>query len=175
MQLRVREERYEPEAVLAMARDLKGVTGDEALLFVNGYPEVAVESGADGVHLPEAEEAVTRTDLPKGLLIGRSVHSVDAAMQAGQAGVDLLIAGAMFQTQSHPDVTPAGIGLIGDVRRAATVPVIGIGGIGPTNATRVMSAGADGIAVVGAVWGSHDPEAATRELYECIDGRLETS
>jgi len=179
VQLRVRDERCGPGEILAMAHELKRVTGNRALLFINGHPDIAVASGADGVHLPEALDTVTRADLPQGLLIGRSVHSPAAAERAARAGSDVLVAGAMFATRSHPGLAPNGAKLIGAIRGAigpyATVPVIGIGGIDPSNAHTVMNAGADGIAVIGAIWGSADAQVATRALRESIDKRLEAS
>jgi thiamine-phosphate pyrophosphorylase len=171
VQLRVRDERYGPGEVLAMARELRRVTRDRALLFINGHPGIAAQSGADGVHLPEASDTVTRADLPHGLLIGRSVHSPAAAERAKQAGADLLVAGAMFATRSHPGLAPIGPGLIGAIRPLTTVPVIGIGGIDPSNARTVMDAGADGVAVIGAIWGSADARVAARQLREIIDRR----
>ncbi len=83
----------------------------------------------------------------------------------------------MFPTPSHPDVKPSGPGLVSDVKRSMPVgeigPVIGIGGIDPSNAGAVMDAGADGVAVIGAIWGSVDPETAARRLRERIDERRE--
>jgi thiamine-phosphate pyrophosphorylase len=176
VQLRVRDERYGPGEILAMARELRRITKGRALLFINGHPGIAVQSGADGVHLPEASDTVTRADLPDGLLIGRSVHSPAAAKRAQQAGADLLIAGAMYATHSHPGLAPNGPELIGAIRGAIrSVPVIGIGGITPSNAHAVMDAGADGIAVIGAIWDSADARVAARELRESIDESREAS
>lgn len=175
VQLRVPDDRHSPDEVLAMANELRGVIGDRALLFINGHPDVAAASGADGVHLPEARDAVTRADLPQGLLIGRSVHSVAAAERATQAGADLLVAGAMYATRSHPGRAPNGPEMIGAIQPIATGPVIGIGGIDPSNARAVMNAGADGVAVIGAIWGSVDARVAARGLRESIDNRREAS
>jgi thiamine-phosphate diphosphorylase len=178
VQLRVRQEGSGPKDVLRIAQEIRRAIGNDALLFINGYPEVAVESGADGVHLPEADEDVARADLPPGLLIGRSVHSASAAKKAQRAGADLLLAGAMFLTPSHPGIKPSGPGLVSDIKRSAPPgvigPVIGIGGIDPDNAGLVMDAGADGVAVIGAIWGSADPEAAARQLRASIDQRRES-
>ena len=175
VQLRVRDDRHGPGDVLVMARELRRITGDRALLFINGHPGIAAQSGADGVHLPETSDTVTRADLPKGLLIGRSVHSPAAARRAERAGADLLVAGAMFATRSHPGLAPTGTELISAIKPLAGVPVIGIGGIDPLNAHAVMNAGADGIAVISAIWGSADARVAARELRESIDDRREVN
>lgn len=177
VQLRVRDESSGPEGVLRLAQEVRQALGDSTLLFINRYPDVALKAGADGVHLPEADERVTRSDLPEGLLIGRSVHSPSAAQRARRAGADLLFAGAMFPTPSHPDVKPSGPDLIRDIKRsgpiAETGPVIGIGGINRSNVGAVIAAGADGVAVIGAIWGSANPEAAARQLRTSIDERRE--
>lgn len=170
VQLRVHEPQYGHDEVLEIALALRSVTENRALLFINGYPDIAARSGADGVHLPETDDSIDRSRLRARLLIGRSVHSAAAAERARRAGADLLVAGAMFPTGSHPGRAAAGLGLIKEIRVAGTAPVIGIGGVDHSNAAAVMAAGADGIAVIGAIWASPDPEAAARRLRGIIDG-----
>ena len=170
VQLRVRGQERDLGEILDMAITLRRATRGAALLFVNGYPQIAVESGADGVHLPESSESLERGVLPADLMVGRSVHSPGAVARALRAGTDLLVAGAVFPTTSHPGVTPAGVGLIEQACRSTDVPVIGIGGIGPTNAASVVRAGAVGVAVIGAIWDGDEPESAARHLLDGIRG-----
>lgn len=170
VQLRVRGPLLAPDEILDLAITLRRATRGAALLFVNGHPQIAVESGADGVHLPESSESMERDLLPAGLMVGRSVHSHGATARALRAGTDLLVAGAVFSTASHPGVAPAGVELIERACRSTDVPVIGIGGIGPTNAASVVRAGAVGVAVIGAIWESSEPESAARHLLDRISG-----
>ncbi len=170
VQLRVRGQERDPDEILDLAITLRGATRGSAVLFINGYPQIALDSGADGVHLPESGESVERDLLPAGLMVGRSVHSPGAIDRALSAGTDLLVAGAVFPTASHPGAVPAGVELIERACRSTDVPVIGIGGIGPDNAASVVGAGAVGVAVIGAIWESSDPESAARHLLDRISG-----
>ena len=170
VQLRVRGQERDPDEILDLAITLRGATRGSAVLFINGYPQIALDSGADGVHLPESGESMERDVLPAGLMVGRSVHSPGAIDRALRAGTDLLVAGAVFPTASHPGAVPAGVELIERACRSTDVPVIGIGGIGPGNAASVVGAGAVGVAVIGAIWESSDPESAARHLLDRISG-----
>ncbi|MCH6590847.1 MAG: thiamine phosphate synthase [Proteobacteria bacterium] len=95
------------------------VIGQRALLIVNGNADVAWGVQADGLHLP-ADAAFAR---PDGItLVGRSVHSVEAALQAEREGADYVIAGPIYETPSHPGVAPAGVRLVSAVVAAVSVP-----------------------------------------------------
>ena len=168
--MRVRGQERDLSEILDMAVALRRATRGAALLFVNGHPQIAVESGADGVHLPESSESIERGLLPAGLIVGRSVHSPGAVTRALGAGTDLLVAGSIFQTASHPGMAPAGVELIEQACRSTDVPVIGIGGIGPANAASVVDAGAVGVAVISAIWDSDEPESAARRLLDGLSG-----
>ena len=63
------------------------------------------------------------------ILIGRSVHSVAAAREAECHGADYLLVGTIYASASHPDIPPAGPGLVEEVRKSVSIPIVGIGGI----------------------------------------------
>jgi thiamine-phosphate diphosphorylase len=165
--VQLREKDLPPAEVLALARRLREVTR-EALLVVNGSLEVAVAAGADGVHLPEGAPTAER---PRpGFLVGRSVHSLEAARRAGAEGVDYLIAGPVYETRSHPGATPAGPALIEDAARAARVPVLAIGGVTAERVEEVVRAGASGVAVISAVFARPaEGGAAAEALRRALD------
>jgi thiamine-phosphate pyrophosphorylase len=154
------------EFALRLREALQG----RALLLVNERVDVALACGADGVHLPERglPAAVARRQVGEGLLIGRSVHSVEGAAQAERDGADFVQVGTIFATGSKPGVEPAGLGLVSAVRSAVTSPVIAIGGINAGNAADVMRAGADGVAVISALMDAEDPAAAARDLWQAV-------
>ncbi|MDA1297378.1 MAG: thiamine phosphate synthase [Chloroflexi bacterium] len=135
----------------------------DAIVVVNGPPSVAAESGADGVHMREQSKTV-RTELPGGLLAGRSAHSLAAACKAVPEGADYVILGTVFPSASHPGGATGGTRLVSSVTREISIPVIGIGGITAQNAAQVIAAGAAGVAVIGAIIGAHSPFDAAREL-----------
>jgi thiamine-phosphate pyrophosphorylase len=95
---------------------------------------------------------------------------VDVALQAAQEGADYLGVGAMFASPTKPGSSVVGPGRLREIRAAVQVPIVGIGGVDAGNAGYVMQAGADGVAVISAVAGAEDVEAAARRIKEAIRG-----
>ena len=159
-----------PDAVqLALAQRLREVTNGKALLFVNDSVSIAEASGADGVQLTENSRSIAsaRARAARPLLIGRSVHGVDAAREAAAQGADLLVVGTVYDSPTHPGQPPAGVGLVGWCAQSG-VPVLGIGGITAENAVAVVHAGASGVAVISAILGSANPADAAARLVAAI-------
>jgi thiamine-phosphate pyrophosphorylase len=168
--LQLREKEMPGGDLLELALRLKEVTQERALLFVNERVDVALACGADGVHLGERALPVAAAERLSGgeLLIGRSVHSLERATEAAEAGADMLMAGTIFVTSSHPGTRPAGVELIQEVASQVSLPLIGIGGIEADNAAQVMEAGATGVAVVRSVLAAPDPEKAAHAIWQTI-------
>ncbi len=165
--VQLREKDLPPDALLPLARRLREVTAGRALLIVNGPLEVALACNADGIHLPEAAQMVERPARP--FLLGRSVHSVEAALRAEAQGCDYLIAGPVYATRSHPGSPPAGASLIEEVSRAVRIPVLAIGGVTAERVEEVVRAGASGAAVISAILAAPDPATAARDLRRALD------
>jgi thiamine-phosphate pyrophosphorylase len=164
--VQLREKDLAPTDLALLAARLRATIGDRALLLVNGNADVASEVAADGLHLP-ADAPFAR---PDGVaLVGRSVHSVEAAVQAEREGADYVIAGPIYETRSHRGVAAAGVGLISAVVASVSVPVVAIGGITAARVPDVLSAGAGGVAVISAVLGANSPGAAACALREALD------
>ncbi len=164
--VQLRERGMEEQALLELARELRRITRGSALLVVNGSPEVAAACDADGVQLPEAGTSV---DAARGVvgddkLIGRSVHSVEGAMDAQREGADFLVAGTIYASRTHTGVEPAGPSLLNSIAGQVPLPLLGIGGIGPGNIERVIEAGAWGAAVISAVLEADDPGEVCRDI-----------
>ncbi len=173
--VQLREKDLPDVELLPLARRLREVTAGRALLLVNGPLEVVLEAEADGVHLPEHAPAPSWPDGPSGgpaprVIVGRSVHSPEAALRAESEGADYLVAGPVYSTASHPDVQAGDLEIIRKVVSVARVPVLGIGGITSENAADVMRAGASGVAVISAILGGDSPGVAARELRDAVDG-----
>lgn len=149
-----------------LAMTLRAVLQGRALVLVNDRADVAAASGSDGVHLPERCLPVhaVRHLVGDGCIVGRSVHSVEAAVQAEREGADYVQVGAVFATASHPGATPGGLELVRAVADAVSVPVIAVGGIDASRVRDVVDAGADGIAVIRAILTEDDPAAAAHRL-----------
>jgi thiamine-phosphate pyrophosphorylase len=154
--------------MLALACRLREVTRGRALLFINDRVDVALACEADGVQLGEEGlpvEAARRAS-GGGLLLGRSVHSVEGAAAAEAEGVDMVVVGTIFESESHPGASAAGVGLVRRVSDRVRIPALAIGGITSANVSSVIAAGASGAAVIGDIVASDDPERAARALVD---------
>lgn len=138
-------------------------------VIVNDRVDVALAAGAAGVHVgaDDVPPAAIRPFVPAGFLIGASVTR--AADLPGLAGADYAGIGPVFPTLSKADAAPAmGLAEFAELAARARMPSIAIGGVDATNAADVVRAGASGIAVIRAVFGSDDPRAAARALRRAI-------
>ncbi len=148
------------------ARCLAETRPREAATIVAGRPDVAAGLGAQGVHL-RAEDLVAsdaRRVMPHGW-IGRSVHTAAEGAAAAEEGVDYLVAGAIWPTESHPGRPGAGLGLI-EALVPLGLPIVAIGGVTPERAWDVHRAGAYGVAAIRALWLARQPEAAAAAMLE---------
>jgi len=168
--VQLREKDLAAAQLVPLADRLRAITQGKALLIVNGRLDVALLCAADGVHLPERGPSVaaTRRLAGDGFIIGRSVHSVEAAVKAQDEGADYVQVGAIFATRSHPGLSPAGPALLKSVAARVTIPIVAVGGITAENVGQVMRAGARGAAVISVILGSPSPAAAARRLAEAM-------
>lgn len=146
-----------------------GIAG-RSRLIVNDRVDVALALGADGVQLPEDGIPVTvaRRLVGPEMLIGRSVHSVRAAVEAEEVGADFLIAGTVFPSATHPESPVRGIGFLSTLRQEVSIPILAIGGVTRRNVREVMETGIAGVAVVSAISEAEDPGAATRSMVHTM-------
>jgi thiamine-phosphate diphosphorylase len=136
-------------AIVALSR------GTRTRVVVNDRLDVALTCGAAGVHLPANSfpPAAVRSLAPRGFVIGRSVHDVQAAIDAGR-DADYLIAGTVWATESKPgDTSLIGLSGLMAIVQASTLPVLAIGGVTAGRADTVRSTGAAGIAGIGLFMG----------------------
>lgn len=139
-------------------------------LIVNDDPELALASGADGVHLGEDDGgiAAARSLLGDSAIIGVSCYDdIDRAAHMAAAGADYLAFGAFFPSTSKTTTRRATPALLGEAG-ALGLPRVAIGGINADNAPALVAAGADLIAVIGAVFDAPDPRAAARALRQAF-------
>ncbi len=153
-----------------LASSMLEAIGGRAKLIINERADVALAAGAQGVQLGEEglPVAAARKVLGDGLIIGRSVHSTKAAIQAESEGADLLVVGTMYASRSHPGEPPAGPGLMREISGKCRLPLIGIGGVTPENAAELIDAGASGVAVITNILAADDPRAAAARLKEIL-------
>lgn len=152
---------------LEVARRLREVTARFSIPFIiNDRIAIAQLIGAEGVHLGHEDISVpeARRLVGDSMLIGRSTHSLEEALQAQQDGADYLGIGPVFSTPTKPDYAAVGLKLVQEASRLLTLPWVAIGGIDPARVPLVLSAGANRIAVVRAIAGDLDPETAAKKL-----------
>ncbi len=136
-----------------------------APLIINDDPELALEIGADGVHLGRDDGRITaaRARLGDGMLIGASCYNdLSLAFAAREAGADYVAFGSFFASRTKPEAVAAPVELLRRARQALDLPLVAIGGITPENGAQLIAAGADALAVISGVFGQPDPEAAAR-------------
>lgn len=143
-------------------------------LIINDRVDIALACEADGVHLGQDDLPLpcARKILGKSRLIGISINTPEEAREAEKEGADYVGVGPVFATSSKKDLEPfLGLDGLQKIRAIARIPILAIGGITVGNAADVISAGADGVAVISAIAAAHNPKKAATELIESI-GRV---
>ncbi len=168
--VQLREKAFSDAELVEVARALKDRLAPLGVpLILNDRVEVAKAAGADGVHLgqDDLDAAGARQILGPDGLIGVSAGTAEEAARVDKGCADYVGIGAVYATATKLDAgPPIGIaGLAALAARLRPLPSVAIGGIGLREAAEVMAGGAaDGIAVVSAICGALDPEAAARTL-----------
>lgn len=142
-----------------------------AVLIVNDRPDVAMAVTADGVHVGQDDlpVAAARRVLPPTTWIGVSTHDPGEIEAAIATAPDYLAVGPIFATDSKVGALPArGLELVRLARRAWAGPLVAIGGIRPDSARAVLDAGADSVAMIGALTRAPDVRQATRDVLDAI-------
>ncbi len=137
-------------------------------LIINDDVELAVDIAASGVHLGEDDGDVVaaRERLGADSIIGVSCYdSLDRAHAAAEAGADYLAFGAFFASPTKPDARRATVELL-RAAKSLGPPLVAIGGITPDNASPLIDAGADFLAVISGIFAAGDIEQATRRYVQ---------
>jgi thiamine-phosphate pyrophosphorylase len=169
-QLRIKG--MDDHVIAKLAEPLQRVCADRDIAFiVNDSIGLAKRLGADGVHLgqDDGDPREARAALGPNAQIGVTCHdSRHLAMDAGEAGADYVAFGAFYPTATkavkhHPDPS-----ILGWWTTLFELPCVAIGGITPANATPLVEAGADFLAVCGAVWNAEGGEAAAVSAFAAV-------
>ena len=169
------------EARAARARPAAAAEDPSRLLLagvrvlVNDRCDVALASGAAGVHLGDEDlsvEAARRLAAAAGrgdFVVGYSTHSPEEAAQASQGGADYLGFGPVFESPTKAGVRAArGLDLLAAACRASRLPVVAIGGITVENCGPLIAAGADFLAVAAGVWDYPTGPAAAVKAFNTL-------
>ncbi|WP_260871813.1 thiazole tautomerase TenI [Bacillus sp. X1(2014)] len=137
-------------------------------IIINDRVDVALVTEAGGVQLAfhSLDAAIVKENFSQ-LRVGSSIHSYEEGQKAKEKGVNYVLFGHVFPSQSKPGMTPKGLEELSRITKLE-VPVIAIGGITPENTGRVLDAGAKGIAVMSGVLEARDPLVAVKAYLNVL-------
>ena len=133
--------------------------------------ELAKIVGADGVHVGQSDMACekARKTLGEDAIIGVSAGTVEEALAAQAAGAEYIGVGGIYPTSTKEDAQVIGVEGLREICEAVDIPVVAIGGVNAENLSTLKGSGADGVALVSAIFAADDIAAATRKLREIAD------
>ena len=148
--IQIREKALTARQLFELSKEAARITANSpTTLFVNGRPDIALEAGADGVHLPSdgLPAAAVKNAFGSRLLIGVSTHSLGDIEDARQGGADFVTFGPVFATPGKGE--PQGVDMLSRVCSATQgFPVIAVGGVDGSNFRSIFDAGAAGFAAI---------------------------
>ena len=165
--VQLREKELDGAAFLEEAKVLAALCRRYGVpLIINDNVEVALASGADGVHVGQDDLTVEQVRCLAGdrLIVGVSAHSVEQALAAQAGGADYLGVGAVFATATKSDARVLPRETLAKICRAVDIPVVAIGGISADNLLQLAGTGVDGVALVSAIFSAPDIEGQCRKL-----------
>jgi thiamine-phosphate pyrophosphorylase len=170
--VQLRDKRADDEQVLRAAARFRSLCHTHGALFwLNDRPDLALEAGADGVHVGQDDPpvAAVREQVGDALLIGLSTHSPSQFDAALRSEADQLSVGPVWETPTKAGRPAAGLEYVRHAAaRGGERPWFAIGGIDPVNVREVVAAGARRIVVVRAICEAPDPEAAAAALRAAL-------
>lgn len=176
--MQLREKNLTHDEFLSEAKEIKKLCNAYNVpLIINDDVDIAIESGADGVHVGQKDMDVSeaRRKLGADKIIGVSARTVEQALLAEKNGADYLGVGAVFSTSTKLDAKNISHETLRDICSAVSIPVVAIGGISKDNITQLAGTGVDGVALVSAVFSAKDIEkecVCLRSLSESmVNGR----
>lgn len=170
--IQLRDKTTTKKLLLPIARELRDLCSRHDVLFiVNDYLDIALASGADGLHVGQDDLPVesARKLLPIDKILGCSVTTVEQAIAAQSAGADYIAVGSVFPTTTKEAVQVVGLECLRRVRQSVNTPLVAIGGINKDNAREAIAAGANSVSVISAILQAQDIAQAAREIMSKIE------
>ena len=170
--VQLREKDASREEIVKLANELLPICREANVPFViDDEVEIALEVGADGVHVGQEDMACERARAMLGpdAIVGVSAQTVEQALEAQAAGADYLGVGALIPTPTKPDAVDVTFDQLRDICAAVDIPVVGIGGLNARTVAQLAGSGVDGAAVVSAIFAAEDCKAAARERHALME------
>ncbi len=169
--IQLRDKVRSQKELLPVARELKNLCAEHDCLFImNDYLDLALAVDADGLHLGQDDlpVKVVRKLLPLEKILGVSARTVELAVAAEADGADYIGVGAMYPTSTKETAEVVGLARLRQIKQAVSLPLVAIGGITKDNASGIVKAGADAVAVISAVLGVESPAEAARQIEDTL-------
>lgn len=169
--VQLREKHLDKETFRKEAVEIQKLCREYHVPFViNDNVEIAMEIGADGVHVGQSdmEAGSVRKKLGPDKIIGVSAATVEQALQAEKSGADYLGVGAVFSTSTKEDAKPLDHKVLKEICEAVHIPVVAIGGISQENVFELKESKIAGIAVVSAIFAQKNIEEAAHRLKQSV-------
>ncbi|HZI91306.1 MAG TPA: thiamine phosphate synthase [Thermoleophilaceae bacterium] len=171
--LQLRDPSLSDEELLEVAAAWRSLSREHgALLWLNDRPDLALQAGADGVHVGQDDMPVAdaRREAGGELLVGLSTHSPEQLEAGIGSGADQLSVGPVWETPTKPGRPAAGLDYVRHAaERRPPVPWFAIGGIDGENVAEVAGAGAERAVVVRAIRDAPDPRAAAAHIKAALE------
>ena len=172
--IQLRDKLHSKRELLPIAQQLKNLCAEHNVPFIiNDCLDLVLATDADGLHLGQNDlpVSVARKLLPMGKILGCSTTAVNQAITAESEGADYIAVGSIYPTISKETAKVVGLERLRQIRQAVALPLVAIGGITKDNATEVIAAGADSVAVISAVLGAENIEDATRQIVARLEAQ----
>lgn len=164
-----RDKYSDPRTCLEKARQLRQLCRErDAVFIVNDDLDLALKVKADGLHIGKSDGRLEtiRERFADGIIGVSCYNELDRAIAAEQQGADYVAFGRFFPSRTKPDAVQAAPELIEHAKKRIGIPIVAIGGINALNATRVIKAGADAVAVIDAIFSARNIQLAARAIAQ---------
>ncbi len=167
--VQLREKELPEDAFTAEAMEVKALCHRYGVpLLIDDNVDVALKSGADGVHvgIEDTPVAEIRARAGRDFIIGATAKTVEQARAAQAAGADYLGVGAVFPSPTKKNAVRITVEQLRDICGSVTIPAVAIGGISLDNIRELRGGGMRGVAVISALFGADDIAGAARALKQ---------
>lgn len=169
--IQLREKDLDSKSLLILAKEIKKFTiKTGTALFINDRLDIALLSGASGIHIPVNGLPIKAIETKrKKLLSGKSIHSVQDAVKAEKNGFDYLLFGPVFRTAKKIKYgKPQGLKKLKEICGKVKIPVFAVGGIDPKRTKKCLEEGAYGVAVISAIMKSDNIKKTVSEFENAL-------
>ena len=165
--IQLREKHLTKIALIDKARQVNAVCKRyDVPLIINDFVDIALEVGADGVHVGIDDESVAniRKRTGKDFIIGATAKTVEQAKLAEKSGADYIGVGAVFPSSTKQNAIRITKEQLKEICESVNIPAVAIGGINLDNIAELINTGVSGVAVVSAIFDAKDIKKATQNL-----------